>query len=253
MKSPSNLQRQFYYFLNKFRYGVAEIDCSLAIELDPKYTKAYYRRANARVKLKKYEDARKDYEQVLKLEPSNKAAQAELASLESLIDGHQLVFPINKPEGQRSKKPLKTILIEEINSDSVNKIELEKNLEEIKQRTKLDAKDEKLFGHGSSDNHSVEVKPNKIEKLGKEVQSLKLDEKLEIKKLIPDRPQNGYQFKKDWQSLKSNLIDLSVYLKARRSLSSCLYHELIMLVYRKYHPAIMPSCFRTGLRVITCP
>ena len=38
-----------------------------------------------------------------------------------------LVFPIVKTEAQRSKKPLKRIDIEEINDESIDKIELVKN------------------------------------------------------------------------------------------------------------------------------
>ena len=40
------------------RYGEAEKDCSLALALDDSYIKAYYRRATARLKLGKLEDAK---------------------------------------------------------------------------------------------------------------------------------------------------------------------------------------------------
>lgn len=39
------------------RYADAEKDCSLSLELDDKYVKAYLRRATARQKLQKLEDA----------------------------------------------------------------------------------------------------------------------------------------------------------------------------------------------------
>lgn len=35
-------------------YAAAEADCSLALELDPTYTKAYHRRGTARRHLKQY-------------------------------------------------------------------------------------------------------------------------------------------------------------------------------------------------------
>ena len=221
---------------------MAEIDCTLSIELDPKYSKAYFRRANARIKLNRIEDAKRDYEQVLKLEPNNKEAQAELIKVEELIEGHKRVFPIQKSEAQRSKKPLRLIEIEQINSDSINKLEINKNLEEMKQRTKLDAKEEILFKAYQMEitqNENKETKRDskiKIEELTQRLENSDLksakemenktesapsqtvESKLENKnskptKIIPDRPVNGYQFKKDWQFLSDNIENLAVYLR----------------------------------------
>lgn len=53
----------------------AESDCTEAIKLNSQYVKAFYRRATARVELKRYEDAKKDLETVLEFEPSNKEAK----------------------------------------------------------------------------------------------------------------------------------------------------------------------------------
>ncbi len=222
--------------LKQEKYGVAEADCSLSIELDADYTKAYYRRANARFKLNKLDEAKKDYEQVLKLDPSNKAAQSELIKLEQLIEGSHLIFPVQKSEQERSKKPLKRILIEETNSDSVNKLETEKKLNELRERTKLDSRDEKLFENSKivnqkedskkiveidtslidnlSLNHDVERVKDIIQKDIKPDPKQNVNTNQEIKKLvIPDRPQNGYQFKKDWQYLSKNMTGLASYFK----------------------------------------
>ena len=87
-------------------YGEAEKDCSLALALDDSYIKAYYRRATARVKLGKLEDAKLgtpndiptygwcygtiillDYESILRLEPGNKQAKAELEGVRTFIHG----------------------------------------------------------------------------------------------------------------------------------------------------------------------
>jgi hypothetical protein len=48
--------------------------------------KAFSRRASARVELKKYEDAKADYKQVLTLEPSNKLAKTELKRIEQVSE-----------------------------------------------------------------------------------------------------------------------------------------------------------------------
>ena len=66
------------------RYAAAEFDCSVALALDPLYTKAYLRRGTARMGLEKYEDAKKDYERVLQLEPQNKKAKSDMEIIEKV-------------------------------------------------------------------------------------------------------------------------------------------------------------------------
>ncbi|RNA24185.1 RNA polymerase II-associated 3-like [Brachionus plicatilis] len=188
------------------KYAAAEVDCTTSIELDSKYTKAYHRRATARFKLGKFEEARKDYEMVLKLEPSSKLAQSELGKLEQLIESRNLVFPVCKREEEKSKKALKRILIEEINDESVEKDQVKKNLEQINQKIVLTPKDESLFSLGGKEEDKIAEKVDKIE----------LEEKNEIKierKAIPDAPSNGYQLKKDWQLLNNSMEDLATYFK----------------------------------------
>lgn len=46
------------YFIYSCSYAEAEKDCSLSLALDDSYVKAYYRRATARVKLQKQDDAK---------------------------------------------------------------------------------------------------------------------------------------------------------------------------------------------------
>lgn len=63
--------------LKKQQYAAAETDCTLALSLDPTYIKALQRRATARDALNKLELALADFDQVLKLEPTNKAASVD--------------------------------------------------------------------------------------------------------------------------------------------------------------------------------
>merc|ERR1719308_772719 len=67
--------------LKKRQFGAAETDCTLSLSLDPTYIKAYQRRASARTGLDKLNLAIQDYDEVLKLEPKNKAAQTEKAKI----------------------------------------------------------------------------------------------------------------------------------------------------------------------------
>jgi hypothetical protein len=46
------------YIVYSHSYAEAEKDCSLALALEDSYVKAYYRRATARVKLRKLDDAK---------------------------------------------------------------------------------------------------------------------------------------------------------------------------------------------------
>jgi len=72
--------------LKKGQYGAAETDCTLALSIDSTYIKAFQRRASARTGLDKFHLAMQDYEEVLRLEPKNKAAQAEKAKLVEKIE-----------------------------------------------------------------------------------------------------------------------------------------------------------------------
>ncbi|KAH3892723.1 hypothetical protein DPMN_016849 [Dreissena polymorpha] len=98
--------------LKQDKFAAAELDCSIALTLDPLYTKAYLRRGTARLGLNKYEEARRDYERVLQLEPQNKQAKSDIELIEkrsrSTADDSQarpsgIVKAITKPPGQRSQ------------------------------------------------------------------------------------------------------------------------------------------------------
>ncbi len=163
---------------------------------------------------------------MLKHEPFNKEAQKELIKIEKELESMSIVFPIDKPIDKRSKKPLKRIQIQEINSDADRKLEAAR--QEIKSKIKLNENDEKLFN----------ISENKAESSKNEIEEVKIKkkvEKLEEKKVtknivIPSAPTNGFQFRKDWQMLANKLEDLAVYFKVNslsfsRSLTKFLYFK----------------------------
>lgn len=121
--------------LKQEKYGAAELDCSVALTLDPLYTKAYLRRGSARLGLKKYREAKADFEKVLQLEPQNKKARSDLDFIERELARESLVThsdtssiqpgssvspslgvvkAISKHPSQRSHKSLRRIDIEEV-------------------------------------------------------------------------------------------------------------------------------------------
>ncbi|XP_012493964.1 PREDICTED: RNA polymerase II-associated protein 3 isoform X2 [Propithecus coquereli] len=87
---PTN--RASAYFRVK-KFAVAESDCNLAIALNRSYTKAYARRGAARFALQKLEDAKKDYEKVLELEPNNFEATNELRRINQALTSKENSYP----------------------------------------------------------------------------------------------------------------------------------------------------------------
>uniref|UniRef100_A0A8C5L0X4 RNA polymerase II-associated protein 3 n=1 Tax=Jaculus jaculus TaxID=51337 RepID=A0A8C5L0X4_JACJA len=103
---PTN-RASAYFRLKKF--AVAESDCNLAIALNRNYTKAYTRRGAARLALQKLEDAKKDYEKVLELEPNNFEAINELKKIDQALTSKENSYPkeastlIEPTEGSRKQ------------------------------------------------------------------------------------------------------------------------------------------------------
>ncbi|XP_053412944.1 RNA polymerase II-associated protein 3 [Nycticebus coucang] len=101
---PTNRASAFFR-LKKF--AVAESDCNLAIALNRSYTKAYARRGAARFALQKLEDAKKDYEKVLELEPNNFEATNELRKINQALTSKENSYPkeadtmIKSTEGEK--------------------------------------------------------------------------------------------------------------------------------------------------------
>ncbi|CAH6791387.1 RNA polymerase II-associated protein 3 [Phodopus roborovskii] len=103
---PTN-RASAYFRLKKF--AVAESDCNLAIALSRSYTKAYIRRGAARFALWKLEEARKDYEKVLELEPGNFEATNELKKIDKALTSKENSHPkevatvIKPTEGEKKQ------------------------------------------------------------------------------------------------------------------------------------------------------
>mmetsp|Transcript_7183 Transcript_7183/g.10507 ORF Transcript_7183/g.10507 Transcript_7183/m.10507 type:complete len:511 (+) Transcript_7183:198-1730(+) len=66
-------------------YGLAKADGTLAIEADPSYPKAYYRRGTAEFALNKPKAARKDFKSVCKLRPKDRDARMRYAECDKLV------------------------------------------------------------------------------------------------------------------------------------------------------------------------
>lgn len=236
--------------LKQEKYGAAEVDCLLALSLDPLYVKAYLRLGAARFELQKLDIAKDAFEKALKLEPQNKTAQKELERIEqaltkdkmverqdvpaSLDEG--LVKPITKPATQRSKKPLVRIHIEEIGGDDESHRqaaieEVQKSQSEAKKQ--ITSQDNKMFQkftvNGLKDSTDDEKSDKKQTKSSENVEnsivesSIKLDlngltdNNSEESKSVSPRslpvPQSSFQFQSDYKVLKTDLRSFYLYVK----------------------------------------
>ncbi|KZW01586.1 hypothetical protein EXIGLDRAFT_717977 [Exidia glandulosa HHB12029] len=71
-------------YLKLGKYADAERDCSTTLALSHGNVKALYRRAQARIALRKLDDAEKDLNDALKREPANDAVKQELVKLKQI-------------------------------------------------------------------------------------------------------------------------------------------------------------------------
>lgn len=79
------LGNRSYARLKLEQYGFAITDATEALERNPSYVKAYYRRGSAHFALSKYKEARKDYAIIVKLLPGDRDAAMKLRECEKRI------------------------------------------------------------------------------------------------------------------------------------------------------------------------
>ncbi|CAF0741216.1 unnamed protein product [Adineta steineri] len=189
------------------RYGACEADCTLAIQLDKNYIKAYYRRALARIGLGKIDQAREDLEYVISREPSNTDAKNKLAEVNKNDEIKRLgrIYPLqDKPIDKRSTKPLKRIEIQEIDTSIISNSTITKKkniiIEEI-ETTEVPTPSEPIPPPPPSQPLPPPSAPS--------TQSQKPSPKsIPIPTAIPT---TGFQFKRDWANLNNQLDKQSIY------------------------------------------
>jgi serine/threonine-protein phosphatase 5 len=86
--APTNaiiLSNRAQAFIQVENYGLAITDATTALETDPTYAKAYYRRGSCQFALTHYKDARKDFRKVCQMKPKDRDARAKLQACEKVI------------------------------------------------------------------------------------------------------------------------------------------------------------------------
>jgi peptidyl-prolyl isomerase D len=71
-------------YIKTQEYSKAENDCNEVLKLNPKHSKALYRRGLARKKMKNYKNSLEDFKQAFALDPENKDIEAEVKFLEKI-------------------------------------------------------------------------------------------------------------------------------------------------------------------------
>ncbi|KIK67192.1 hypothetical protein GYMLUDRAFT_156704, partial [Collybiopsis luxurians FD-317 M1] len=66
-------------------FGYAISDASQAIKLDPKYVKAYYRRATCYLQTLSHQKSIADFKKVVALEPQNETVKSQLLATQKLV------------------------------------------------------------------------------------------------------------------------------------------------------------------------
>ena len=66
-------------------YGSALSDANMALKLDPKFVKAYYRRGSTLLAMSRPMDAKQDFQKLAKFDPKNKDVAAQLRECDTMI------------------------------------------------------------------------------------------------------------------------------------------------------------------------
>ncbi|KAE8615743.1 hypothetical protein XENTR_v10008601 [Xenopus tropicalis] len=267
-------------YLKIQKYKEAETDCTLAISLDASYCKAFARRGTARIMLGKQKEAKEDFEMVLKLDPGNKQAVLELEKISRELRSNEkdtkgnkerkLINAVEKLPHQRSTKPLRRMVIEEVGGpvesciSSLNESNHGKadSMDLITKADKQDLNEEQNFCSlpdvpsakvpkieeisdtygscepSSGEEHSVsQPSPPKIEKV-----VTTFSESLNIG--IPVVPTNSFQLESDFRRLKGNPDLLYRYLKQiepsfygklfQKALDPDLFSEILTILREQY-------------------
>ena len=217
--------------LKKYQYAKAETDCTLALSIDRTYVKAFQRRAAARTGLDKLEEAVQDYDEVLRLEPNNKAAINEKKKImekmkkkEEIVDPNNVQTDFNKFEdklkGALASKPSKTgpqltAVSSSKKSAEISPISKPVHTRSNKPLKRIDIKEVSSMKttptmRQSKSDFNLSKSSGLTKKIEREI-SADLS-KVEIVNTIPGVPRSSSKFLTDWKSVRT-LVNRSKYLQ----------------------------------------
>ncbi|KAI9864516.1 MAG: hypothetical protein M1813_003005 [Trichoglossum hirsutum] len=125
-KEPSFFCNRAQAHIKLEAYGFAIVDATKAIELDPSYVKAYYRRATANTAILSYKEALKDFKTVVRKAPNDKDAKLKLGECEKIVRRNEFLKAIEVGDAPSAAEglDLDAIVIDE----SYDGVRLEKEM-----------------------------------------------------------------------------------------------------------------------------
>ncbi|KAK9084346.1 hypothetical protein Scep_030817 [Stephania cephalantha] len=221
-------------YLKLKRFEDAEVDCTEALNLDDRYTKAYSRRATARKELGKLKESFEDSEFALRLEPQNQELKKQYADTKALYDKELLAKASEKVkkssvgEQRVGSTAFKAVSIKEIESGSTNaKGTIGEQKPNQSQDSKFACSGPDLCKNQVMQNgHKVskkEAKPSIQELALRAVSQAKTEAAKNIK-----APKTAYEFELAWRGLSGDRALQAQLLKA-------------------VPPATLPKLFRDAL------
>ena len=158
----------------------AEKDCTTALRLDPKYTKAYYRRATARKQQGKYVLALDDLNLLLRYEPENKQAIEEKRIINELLAQKLHIEESASDDAESGEGSTKEAKEEPLKKDELKEVETRKTVSDEPAKKVLI---QELPSSVVSDDNTESVPAqSKNESVGPEPEKPKQEEKEATKK-----------------------------------------------------------------------
>lgn len=96
--APPRAGNRAFAHIKLENYGAAMADASRAIEIDPKYIKAYYRRADAHFCLLQFKEAVRDFRIAAKVAPNDPDLRRKLAACEKEVKRIRFEAALSSPE-----------------------------------------------------------------------------------------------------------------------------------------------------------
>jgi len=259
--------------LKTSQFASAETDCTLALSIDRTYVKAFQRRAAARTGLVKLQEALQDYEEVLRLEPNNKAAANEKTKImERIKKQNTTETPTIKSDFNQFDSKLKGALATNSsknkgglqmtavstssnNSDEILPITKPVHMRSSKPLKRIEIKEVPTMRTNpapvvrqSKSDLNISKSGGLTKKIEREI-SADLS-KVEIVNTIPPVPKSSSKFLTDWKSVKT-LLNRSKYLQQfkasdygsvfKSSLDGAVFSEMVTVLHHMVQRGVSPE------------
>ncbi|XP_022172655.1 RNA polymerase II-associated protein 3-like [Myzus persicae] len=243
-KDPIFYANRALCYLKTKEFKLAIIDCTSSLKLDHTYVKAFQRRSVAYMALEMYNEAKKDIQDVLKIEPNNKQAKLDIEVVNNKIKQGEMqkisdikCQKTNTTNSLQSKvlsskllckeedKPIQIVIPhwpQRVDCKQITSIQKPPHLRSKKPFSTPKIKDVQVDQEKLNNIHLLQTtlkevceNKNKDQPMNKEITPTKKDSVQTVKKhaAIPPVPLTYIQLKQDWAYLQNDPKLLFQYLK----------------------------------------